>query len=339
FFSSRGIVYKEKVWRLPIGNPQSRGKFLRNMLPLQEGERITSIMPLPEDEDSWGELDVMFATRSGGVRRNKLSDFVQVNRNGKIAMKFDDGSDDEILAVATCSDNDDVLLTTAAGQCIRFRVTDIRVFAGRSSTGVRGISLADGDSVISMAILAHVPSTADERSAYLKIAAAARRADTALDDGAAEDEELEGNADTALPEARYAELGAREEFVLTVSEKGYGKRSSSYEFRVSGRGGKGIKATDTNKVGEIGTLIASFPVETDDQLMLVSDAGQVIRVPVEGIRFASRATKGVTIFNTRDGEKVVSVERISEPEDDDDGGDEDVGGQAPSETPPEADDA
>ncbi|MEL6202348.1 MAG: DNA gyrase subunit A [Pseudomonadota bacterium] len=333
FFSSRGIVYKEKVWRLPIGTPQSRGKFLRNMLPLQEGERITSIMPLPEDEDSWSELDVMFATRSGGVRRNKLSDFVQVNRNGKIAMKFEDGSDDEILAVATCSEDDDVLLTTAAGQCIRFRVTDIRVFAGRSSTGVRGITLADSDTVISMAILAHVPSTADERSAYLKIAAAARRADTAIEDGTPEDDELEGNADTALPEVRYAELGAREEFVLTVSEKGYGKRSSSYEFRVSGRGGKGIKATDTNKVGEIGPLVASFPVETDDQLMLVSDAGQVIRVPVEGIRFASRATKGVTIFNTRDGEKVVSVERISEPEDDD--GDEDVGEQAPGETPPE----
>ncbi|MEO0544344.1 MAG: DNA gyrase subunit A [Pseudomonadota bacterium] len=323
FFSSRGIVYKEKVWRLPIGNPQSRGKFLRNMLPLEEGERITSIMPLPEDEENWAELDVMFATRSGGVRRNKLSDFVQVNRNGKIAMKFEDDSDDEILAVATCSENDDVLLTTAAGQCIRFQVTDIRVFAGRSSTGVRGISLANGDKVISMAILAHVESTPDERSAFLKLAAAARRADTADDDGAPE-EELEGNADTALPEARYAELGAREEFVLTVSEKGYGKRASSYEFRVSGRGGKGIKATDTNKVGEIGPLVASFPVETDDQIMLVSDAGQVIRVPVEGIRFAGRATKGVTIFNTRDSEKVVSVERISEPVDDGDDGDDDI---------------
>ncbi|MEM1377858.1 MAG: DNA gyrase subunit A [Pseudomonadota bacterium] len=319
FFSSRGIVYKEKVWRLPIGNPQSRGKFLRNMLPLEEGERITSIMPLPEDEESWADLNVMFATRSAGVRRNKLSDFVQVNRNGKIAMKFEDGSDDEILAVATCSESDDVLLTTAAGQCIRFPVTDIRVFAGRSSTGVRGIALGNDDRVISMAILAHVDATPDERGAYLKLAAAARRSDMA-DDGTPADDE-EPTADASIDEARYAELGAREEFVLTVSEKGYGKRSSSYEFRVSGRGGKGIKATDTSKVGEIGELIASFPVESDDQLMLVSDAGQVIRVPVEGIRFASRATKGVTIFNTKDGEKVVSVERISEPEEDDAEGD------------------
>lgn len=317
FFSSRGIVYKEKVWRLPIGTPTSRGKFLRNMLPLEKDERITSIMPLPEDEESWADLDVMFCTTRGTTRRNKLSDFVQVNRNGKIAMKFEEGSGDEILAVHTCSEDDDVLLTTAAGQCIRFPVTDIRVFAGRNSTGVRGINLADGDTVISMAILGHVDASAEERAGYLKHAAALRRAEAEDEENAVTSSEDEENTVAAsLSQERIDELAAREQFVLTVSEFGYGKRSSSYDFRVSGRGGKGIKATDTSKAGEIGQLVATFPVESDDQIMLVSDNGQVIRVPVDGIRFASRSTKGVTIFKTRDGEKVVSVERISEPEDD-----------------------
>lgn len=312
FFSSRGIVYKEKVWRLPIGTPQSRGKFLRNMLPLQEGERITTIMPLPEDEESWGNLDVMFATTRGTVRRNKLSDFTQVNRNGKIAMKLEEEGD-EILGVYTCTEHDDILLTAGSGQCIRFPVTDVRVFQSRSSTGVRGINLADGDSVISMAILHHVDATPAERAAYLKQSAAERRAVTGeeeeialTNEDVAEDAQIDGE--------RYEELKAREEFVLTVSEKGYGKRSSSYDFRVIGRGGKGIRATDVSKAGEIGSLIAAFPVENDDQIMLVSNAGQVIRVPVNGIRFASRATKGVTIFNTAKDEKVVSVERISDPQ-------------------------
>ncbi len=319
FFSSRGIVYKEKVWRLPIGTPTSRGKFLRNMLPLEENERITSIMPLPEDEESWAELDVMFATTRGTMRRNKLSDFTQVNRNGKIAMKFEEGSGDEILAVQTCSENDDVLLTTALGQCIRFQVTDIRVFAGRNSTGVRGINVADGDHVISMAILGHVDATAEERAGYLKHAAALRRSENEDEEnGVTSSDEEEIAVAESLSSERIAEMAEREQFVLTVSEFGYGKRSSSYDFRVSGRGGKGIKATDTSKTGEIGQLIATFPVESDDQIMLVSDNGQVIRVPVDGIRFASRSTKGVTIFKTRDGEKVVSVERISEPEDEDD---------------------
>ncbi|MEM8541552.1 MAG: DNA gyrase C-terminal beta-propeller domain-containing protein, partial [Pseudomonadota bacterium] len=331
FFSSRGIVYKEKVWRLPIGTPTSRGKFLRNMLPLQENERITSIMPLPEDEESWGELDVMFATTRGTMRRNKLSDFTQVNRNGKIAMKFEEGSGDEILAVHTCSEADDVLLTTALGQCIRFQVTDIRVFAGRNSTGVRGINVADGDHVISMAILSHVEATAEERAGYLKHASALRRAENEDEESAVTSPDEEENTEAAsLPEERIAELAEREQFVLTVSEFGYGKRSSSYDFRVSGRGGKGIKATDTSKTNEIGQLIATFPVESDDQIMLVSDNGQVIRVPVDGIRFASRSTKGVTIFKTRDGEKVVSVERISEPEDD---GDEEADATAEPDAP------
>ncbi|WP_244597656.1 DNA gyrase subunit A [Roseitalea porphyridii] len=329
FFSSRGIVYKEKVWRLPVGTPQSRGKFLRNMLPLEADERITTIMPLPEDEESWADLDVMFATVSGSVRRNKLSDFIQVNRNGKIAMKFEEGSDDRILGVATCSEDDDVLLTTAKGQCIRFPVTDIRVFAGRSSTGVRGIALGEDDHVISMTILSHTDATPEERNAYLRRAAAIRRAAGLPDDEAGTsgaEEEIE--EDVALDEDRFNALAAREQFVLTVSEFGYGKRSSSFDFRVSGRGGKGIRATDTSKSDEIGDLVAAFPVGSGDQIMLVSNAGQVIRVPVDGIRFASRATKGVTIFSTREGEKVVSVERIPEAErnGEDEAGEDEAGG-------------
>jgi DNA gyrase subunit A len=312
FFSSRGIVYKEKVWRLPLGTPQSRGKFLRNLLPLDEGDRITAIMPLPEDEAQWSELDVMFATTRGTVRRNKLSDFVQVNRNGKIAMKLEE-EEDEILGVETCTENDDVLLTADSGQCIRFPVTDVRVFAGRSSIGVRGISLGEGDRVISMAILEHVEAVAAERAAYLKRAVVERRsAGSESEEIALTNEEI--GEEAQLSDERYEFLEAHEQFVLTVSEYGYGKRSSSYDFRLTGRGGKGIRATDVSKAGEIGRLVAAFPVGPEDQIMLVSNGGQVIRVPVSGIRIASRATKGVTIFSTAEDEKVVSVERISEPQ-------------------------
>ncbi len=317
FFSSRGIVYKEKVWRLPIGNPQSRGKALINLLPLEQGERITTIMPLPEDEAQWGELDVMFATTRGTVRRNKLSDFVQVNRNGKIAMKLEEEGD-AILGVETCTENDDVLLTAASGQCIRFPVSDVRVFAGRNSIGVRGISLGENDLAISMTVLEHVDASAAERAAYLKRSVAERRLATGEDEEIAlTNEEVGEEAD--LNDERYAFLRAHEQFVLTVTEYGYGKRSSSYDFRLTGRGGKGIRATDVSKTAEIGQLVATFPIGNDDQIMLVSDRGQVIRVPVDGIRIASRATKGVTIFNTADGERVVSVERISEPQGDEDG--------------------
>jgi len=344
FFSSRGIVYKEKVWRLPIGTPTSRGKALINMLPLEKGERITTIMPLPEDEDSWANLDVMFSTTRGTVRRNKLSDFIQVNRNGKIAMKLDEEGD-EILSVETCNGpdsligdpGDDVLLTTALGQAIRFSVDEVRVFAGRNSIGVRGITLAENDRLISMTILGHVDAEASERAAYLKRSAAERRA-MGVDE---EDIQLVGeevSEDGDISDERYVTLKALEQFVLTVSEKGYGKRSSSYDFRISGRGGKGIRATDTSKTNEIGQLVAAFPVEEGDQIMLVSDGGQLIRVPVNGIRIASRATKGVTIFSTAAGEKVVSVERISEPEDEEEIA---VEGEAPAvegDTPaPEAD--
>jgi DNA gyrase subunit A len=312
FFSSRGIVYKEKVWRLPVGTPQARGKALINLLPIENGDRITAILPLP-DESEWDKLDVMFATTRGTVRRNKLSDFADVKRNGKIAMKFDEEGD-AILAVETCTDNDDVLLTADSGQCIRFRVTDVRVFKGRDSQGVRGIALGDGERAISMTIIEHVEAEPAERSAYLKRSAAERRA---LSGGEEEDIVLtneEVGEDAQLSDERYEFLRQHEQFVLTVTELGYGKRSSSYDFRLTNRGGKGIRATDVSRVDEIGRLIAAFPVANEDQIMLVSDGGTVIRVPVHNIRFASRATKGVTIFNTAEGEKVVSVERISEPD-------------------------
>jgi DNA gyrase subunit A len=319
FFSSEGQVYKEKVWRLPLAAPNARGKFLNNMLPLEKNERITTIMPLPEDEESWETLDVMFATASGGVRRNKLSDFVNVNRAGKIAMKLDEG--DHIVDVQICTEHDDVLLTTAAGQCIRFEVPEVRVFKGRDSTGVRGINLAQGDSVISLAILKHLDATPEERTTYLKDAAAARRAISG------EAEEAETTQVTSEPEesAGEVELGDKrvqmqlaEQFILTVSENGYGKRTSSFEYRVTGRGGKGIVAMVVNERN--GRLIASFPVEERDEIMLISDGGQTIRMPVEGdkpIRIAGRSTQGVTIFDTAEGEKVVSVERIGEDGEDD----------------------
>jgi len=321
FFSSRGIVYKEKVWRLPIGTPQSRGKAMVNLLQIAHGDRITAILPLP-DESEWDKLDVMFATRRGTVRRNKLSDFADVKRNGKIAMKFDEEGD-EILGVETCTENDDVLLTADSGQCIRFPVTDVRVFKGRDSTGVRGIAMAEGETAISLAILGHVDAQPWERAAYLKRSVAERRLASAdgaegEDDVALTNEEVGEGGD--LSDQRYEDLKANEQFVLTLTEYGYGKRSSSYDYRVIGRGGKGIRTTDVSKVNEIGRLVATFPVADNDQIMLVSDGGQVIRVPVDGIRLASRATKGVTVFNTADGEKVVSVERISEPEGEEEAG-------------------
>ncbi|MFH6784324.1 MULTISPECIES: DNA gyrase subunit A [Methylobacterium] len=309
FFSSQGQAYKEKVWRLPLAAPNARGKALVNILPLDQGkERITTIMPLPEDEASWETLDVMFATASGSVRRNKLSDFVQVNRNGKIAMKLDEG--DHIVHVEICTEGDDVLLTTGAGQCIRFPVTDVRVFKGRDSTGVRGINLGKGDRVISMTILRHFEASPEERQAYLKRANADRRATgEAIELPAApEPEAEETTASIDLEQDRYIAMGAAEQFVLTLSERGFGKRTSSFEYRISGRGGKGIKAMEVN--ARNGTLVASFPVETSDQIMLVTDAGKLIRVPVDDIRVVGRASQGVTVFNTDKTEKVVSVEHI-----------------------------
>ncbi len=314
FFTSTGMAYKLKLWRLPEGAPSSRGKAFVNLLPLGPDERVTNILPLPEDEDAWEDFHVMFATRSGNVRRNKLSDFQRVNRNGKIAMKLDEG--DRLVGVKICREDEDVLLTTASGMCIRFPVDTVRVFAGRTSTGVRGIRLDKDNHVISMAILRHVETTSEEAKAYLKHAAAMRRAAGEAD---AEEPEDTETADVAISHERIAELGAAEQFILTVTENGYGKRTSSYEYRTSGRGGKGIIAIQTTSRN--GPVVAAFPVEDTDQIMLVTDGGQLIRTPVDGIRVAGRNTQGVTIFRTREGEHVVSVGRIEDVEGDEEDGD------------------
>jgi DNA gyrase subunit A len=314
FFSSRGKVYKEKVWRLPIAAPQARGKALINILPLEAGETISTIMPLPENESSWSALDAMFATTKGTVRRNKLSDFAEVRRSGIIAMKLAEG--EAIVDVQICTEKDDVLLTANGGQCIRFPVPEVRVFAGRTSMGVRGITLAEDDKVISMTILRHVDVTAEERAAYLKRASAVRRGTAAEEESVAAEAE-EGAETTSgngieLGEQRYVELSAAEQFVLTVADRGFGKRTSSFEYRTTGRGGKGIVAMSlTQKTGRI---VASFPVEESDQIMLVTDQGKLIRTSVAGIRIVGRSTQGVIVLDTADDEKVVSVERLGEVE-------------------------
>lgn len=323
FFTSGGKVYKMKVWRLPQGVANSRGKAFVNLLPIEPGETITSILALPEDEATWSGLDVMFATRSGSVRRNKLSDFVDVRRNGKIAMKLDPnelGGRDGIVGVAVCNADQDVLLTTAAGRCIRFSVDEVRVFASRDSTGVRGVRLAGEDQVISMAVLRSVDATPAERAAYLKHQRAMLRAVGEEGDDApvaAEEGEEDGDETTLTPE-RIAELGAAEEILLTVSSEGFGKRTSAYDFRRTGRGGQGLAAQDLSKRG--GRLVGSFPIDESDQILLVTDQGQLIRVPVSQIRVAARNTQGVTIFRTAQDEHVVSVERLA-----DSGGDDNQG--------------
>ena len=323
FFSSTGKAYKLKVWRLPLGNPQSKGKAFVNLLPLDKGETITNILALPEDEAAWERQDIIFATRSGDIRRNKLSDFVNVNRAGKIAMKLEDG--DAIVGVAVCNEDQDVLLSTAGGRSIRFAVDDVRVFKGRDSTGVRGVRLAGEDTVISMAILRRVDATPAERTAYLKHAAQQRAAlassEASSEEGdetaivAVEEVEDEGEVGEAnLTPERINELAAAEEFILTVADTGFGKRTSSYDYRRTGRGGQGIVAIDLSKRG--GKLAASFPIDINDGLLLVTSGGQLIRTNVTTVRIASRNTQGVTIFRTSGGEKVVSVERIIDAGDD-----------------------
>ena len=312
FFSSAGMVYKEKVWRLPLGGPQSRGKALVNILPLEKDEWITSVMPLPDEEEARNSLDVMFVTQQGTVRRNKLADFVRVNRNGKIAMKLDEG--DGIVSVKLCSARDDILLTTALGQCIRFAVPDVRVFTGRTSTGVRGIRLGKDDRVISMAVLLHVDVTPAEARAYLKHAAAMRRATDGEEVDLGDDEADAAEESPVLSPDRLAELGAAEQQILTVTIEGMGKRSSAYDYRVSGRGGKGLIA---HRLSEGKEIAQSFTVEEGDDVMLVTDGGQLIRVPVAQIRLAGRATSGVWVLRTADSEKVVSVARLVEQEEDD----------------------
>jgi len=316
FFSSGGKAYKLKVWRLPVGAPTARGKALVNLFPIEPGETMTSILALPEDETTWSGYDLMFATRSGGVRRNRLSDFAQINRAGKIAMKLDEG--DSIIGVALCTEAEDVLLSTAAGRCIRFPVSDVRVFAGRDSDGVRGVRLLDDDRALSMAILRAVDASPAERAAYLRHANAMRAAagDEPEETAAIEEDDAPAEGQVSLSVERIAELGAAEEFILTVSSEGFGKRTSAYDYRRTGRGGQGLIAQDLSKRG--GRLVASFPVEETDELLLVTDQGQLIRTRAAQVRIAGRNTQGVTIFRTAEDEHVVSVERVEGSEDDND---------------------
>ena len=317
-FSSNGMVYKLKVWKIPQGGAATRGRSFNQLLPLDTDERITSIMALPENEDDWGELDIMFASRSGGVRRNSLADFTRVNRNGKIAMKPDEG--DGIVDVRVVSEADDILLTTAQGKAIRFCVTDVRRFNSRSSTGVRGIRLSGDDEVIGMTVLRHVDLTIEERNAYLKRSAIERRALGDDVEDVAEDDE--GGDEVSLSDERYGALSAAEEFVLTIANDGLGKRTSSYRYKVQGRGGGGVKAQnlDRGKKAPAAQLVRSFVVDDNDQIMLVTDGGQLLRTGVDKISIVSRSSKGVWIIRTRDDEHVVSVGRIAETEEDDEEG-------------------
>ena len=326
FFSSRGIVYKLKVYRLPEAAPQARGKALVNLLPLEEGESISTVMAMPEDEESWGDLCLMFATSSGGVRRNRLSDFVNINRNGKIAMKLDEG--DSLIGVSTCTEDMDVLLATHLGMSIRFKVSDVRIFSGRTSTGVRGIKLGDDDRVISMTMLKHSDVTAEERRAYLKRANALRQAEGEDSDGADETD----SPDIELSQERFDQLAEEEDFILTISEQGFGKRSSSHGYRLTGRGGKGIWNMEMGEKNR--AIAASFPVADGDEIILVTDGGTIIRTPIDDVRIAARKTMGVTVFKVGDGEKVVSVARVRENGEDEEGeegaGDSQDGGDAPA---------
>jgi DNA gyrase subunit A len=353
FFTSTGRVYKLKVYRLPLGTPQARGRPMVNLLPLAAGETISTIMPLPEDEDSWADLTVMFATANGYVRRNALSDFVDIRANGKIAMKFEgEDADDRLIAVATCSDANDVVLATRNGKAIRFPVGDVRVFAGRSSVGVRGIRLLGDDLVISMSILRHEEIDREIRNGYLSLARDRRRqmgeesdlAAAAATNGngehAPEPEEEEAEAgEAAISEEQFLDLAAREEFVLSVTEKGFGVRSSAYDYRITNRGGQGINNMDLTKRQD--AVVAVFPIGHNDQLMLVTDGGMVIRVPVHDIRIARRGSAGVVVFKVGDGERVVSVARLPESDEENGNGDaEENGGPGITDGPDDgADDA
>ena len=325
FFSSRGIAYKMKVYRLPVGTPQARGRALVNLLPLAAGETITAVTPLPEDEETWSDLFVLFATASGNVRRNRLSDFASINRNGKIAMKLDDG--DSLIGVRTATEDSDVLLATRLGMGIRFPLTEIRVFSGRTSTGVRGIRLARKDRVISMSILKHSDATPQERMAYLKRVNELRNAEGVETDGA---DSVEG-PEIELPQERFDALAETEEFILTISEEGFGKRSSSHGYRVTGRGGKGIWTMDMGEKNR--AITACFPVADDAEIIMVTDGGQLIRCPVDDVRIAARKTMGVKVFSVAEDERVVSVAAIVEDDDGEDDADGD-GSEPPDGEPP-----
>jgi DNA gyrase subunit A len=283
---------------------------MANLLPLEPGETIATVLPLPEDEAEWSRLHVMFATARGIVRRNSMDAFANVPSNGKIAMRFDDGSEDRLIGVALCHESEDILLAARSGKAVRFEVTAVREFQSRTATGVRGMDLEDGDEVISLSVLRRVGTTTEEREAYLR--SASWKGDPAPLDG--------------LSPERFAQMAEAEQFILTITANGYGKRSSAYEYRRTNRGGKGIVNIDTSERN--GLVVASFPVEPTEQLMLVTDQGKLIRTVVNTIRIAGRATQGVTLFKVADDEHVVSAARIRESDDDGEGdGESGIDGQ------------
>ena len=334
FFSSKGIVYKMKVYKLPLGSPTSKGKPFINLLPLEAGETITTIMKLPENEADCKDLSIMFATASGNIRRNSLMDFVNVQSNGKIAMKLDEG--DKLINVRICNEDEDVLLAARSGKCIRFPVTEVRVFVGRNSTGVRGIKLANKDEVVSMSILNHSDATSEERDEYLRISSAMKRIQAERGNDAEVSIVDTGVEMSVLNEEKFALMKANEQFILSVTTTGYGKRSSSYEYRVTGRGGQGIANMEMSARNK--EIASSFPIEDDNQIMMVTDAGKLIRMPVEDIRIAGRKTQGVILFRTAEGEKVVSVTKLEADDDDEEELTSEEGSEVLGENIPEFDD-
>ena len=312
FFSSKGIVYKMKVYKLPLGSPTSKGKPFVNLLPLTEGENITAIMKLPELEEDCKGLSVMFATSQGNIRRNSLMDFVNVQSNGKIAMKLDEG--DKLINVAMCDDNDDVMLAAKSGKCNRFAVADCRVFVGRNSTGVRGIKLSDNDEVISMSILKHIKVPTEDREEYLRLSSGLKKVE-GLAQNSAEEETAFNSLEPKISYAQFKEMRENEEFILTVTVTGYGKRSSAYEYRITARGGQGVANMEMSERNK--EVVSSFPVKDNHQIMMVTDGGKLIRMPVEDIRIAGRKTQGVILFRTAENENVVSVTWLDTDDDDD----------------------
>lgn len=309
FFSSGGKVYREKVWRLPEAAANTKGRALVNLLPELGSDQITTVLPLPQDESLWENLHLVFATSSGNVRRNKLSDFRNVRASGLIAMKLDE--DDHLIGVATCRDGDDVFLATKLGRCIRFQISDetLRVFSGRDSTGVRGIKLGKDDEVMSLCVLRHVEASVEERAAYLK-----QRNAAADEEGAVPEESDEAVAEIAISEEKIKELGEAEEILLTVTDSGFGKRSSAYEYRVTGRGGQGVANITLNAKRNGTAVSASFAVRPGDDVMLVTDGGRLIRVPADQVRLTGRTAMGVTLFRLDDDERVTSVFPVLEDE-------------------------
>jgi DNA gyrase subunit A len=307
FFTTDGMVYKLKTWRLPQGGRTSRGKAIVNILPIPGGVSIAAIMPVDRAEEEWDQLQIFFATSDGDVRRNQLSDFTNVKSNGKIAMKLPDGV--SLVNARICTEDDDVMLVTALGRAIRFPTTEVRIFKGRDSTGVRGIRLAEGDRVVSMAVIRHFEADPEERATYLK----QRRLMAGNTEEVESEEGEELVAEGQLSPERYAEMSAAEDLILTITSAGTGRLSSSHDYTVRGRGGQGIFAMSQKHLADFrATLVASFPVEMDDQIMLATSRGQSIRVPVDGISFRSRSAGGVKVFNTGPGEEVVSVAWIAD---------------------------